>query len=75
MVTPSATRSSPKELARVSPYVEMEGNVEIGKFVRVFGFLVGDGKNFELKGNVLQNLSEVNRELYDSVKKLMSKNT
>jgi hypothetical protein len=55
--------------------VEIETDVSEGKFVRIFGFLVWDGKKVEVKGNVLQELSDADRKIYDAVKKLISKNT
>jgi len=55
--------------------VEIETDIEEGKFVRVFGFLVWDGSRVEMKGNIVQDISYVDRGIYDSVKKLMSKNT
>jgi len=53
--------------------VEIETDFEEGKFVRVFGFLVWDGKMVEIRGNIIQDLSGVDRGACDIVKKLMNK--
>lgn len=53
--------------------VEMEGEFKEGSFLRIFGYLVIAGDGFELKGNVVQDLSSVDREIYDKVKKLMNR--
>jgi hypothetical protein len=53
--------------------VEMENEASQGDFVRVFGFLMWNGERVEMKGNVMQDISGTNREIYDSVKKLMNK--
>lgn len=53
--------------------VEADTNIEDGKFVRVFGYLAFMNEGFELKGNVIQDLSSADRELYEKVKKLMTK--
>ncbi len=44
-----------------------------GKFVKVFGYLTFLNEGFELKGNLIQDLSSADRELYEKVKKLMTK--
>jgi len=53
---------------------EQMDDLEEGMRVRVFGRVLPTPDSFELQGEVLQDFSEVDPELYDRVKKVVNTN-
>ena len=51
--------------------VDIETNHVTNKFVRVFGYLINNG-DMKLKGEVIQDLSLANRQIYNKVKILLN---
>ena len=51
--------------------VEIETELEMNKFVRVFGVLIPYDDGFEVQGHIIQDLSELDIEKYMKVKALL----
>ena|SRR3989344_3547226 len=51
--------------------VDIETNLLINTFVRVFGYLINNG-DMKLKGEVIQDLSPANKQIYNKVKILLN---
>lgn len=52
--------------------VDLETYLPINSFVRVFGYLINNGEEIQIKGSIIQDLSQVNKRLYNKVKNLMN---
>ncbi|MBS3153351.1 hypothetical protein J4426_02195 [Candidatus Woesearchaeota archaeon] len=51
--------------------VEIKTELEMNKFVRIFGVLIPYDDGFEIQGHIIQDLSEVDPEKYMKVKSLL----
>jgi len=51
--------------------VEIETDLGVNKFVRIFGVLIPYEEGFEIQGHVIQDLSDVEIEKYVKVKTLL----
>ena len=51
--------------------VDIETNYIINTFARVFGYLINNG-DMKLKGELIQDLSQANRQIYNKVKILLN---
>lgn len=51
--------------------VDVENDLNINDYARVFGNLIKIENNLILKGDFIQNLNEINKELYQKVKNLL----
>jgi len=51
--------------------IEIENEFNIGDYVRVFGNLIEIENKFILKGDVIQDLNKINKELHKKVKGLL----
>ena len=52
--------------------VNIESQVPINSFVRVFGYLLHNNDEVQLQANIIQDLSNVNKEAYNKLKKLLN---
>jgi len=52
--------------------VSIQTDLPINTFVRVFGYLMTQDKEFQIQGHVIQNLNDVNKRLYNKVKVSMN---
>ena len=51
--------------------IEIETTLGINKFVRIFGVLIPYEEGFEIKGDIIQDLSEIDHEKYVKIKELL----
>ncbi len=51
--------------------VEIETELDVNKFVRVFGVLIPYEEGFEIQGHVIQDMSEADVDRYIKVKALL----
>ena len=51
--------------------IEIENEFNVGDYVRVFGNLIEIENKFILKGDVIQDLNKINKELHKKVKGLL----
>ena len=52
--------------------VNVQTDFPLNTFVRVFGFLVNNGEGTQLQGQIVQDLTQVNKQLYQRTKKLLN---
>jgi len=52
--------------------VNLETTLPINTFVRVFGYLINNGNEMQLQAQLIQDLSNVDKKLYNKVKTLMN---
>ena len=52
--------------------VNIESQIPINSFVRVFGYLLHNNDEVQLQANIIQDLSNVNKEAYNKLKKLLN---
>jgi len=50
----------------------IETNIPINTFVRVYGYLINNGEELMIQGQAIQDLSNVDKKLYAKVKALMN---
>ena len=48
--------------------VLIDTDLPVNTFVKVYGILIPSDQGFELQGNLIQDLSKINQELYKKVK-------
>jgi predicted membrane protein len=52
--------------------VNIETNLPINTFVRVYGYLIQNNEEMQLQGQIIQDLSNTNKKLYQKIKLLMN---
>ena len=52
--------------------VNIESQVPINSFVKVFGYLLHNNDEVQLQANIIQDLSNVNKGAYNKLKKLLN---
>ncbi len=52
--------------------VNIDTNLSINTFVRVFGYIVNNGNNLQIQGQLIQNLNDANKQLYNKIKILLN---
>lgn len=52
--------------------VNINTSLNVKTFVRVFGYLIRNNNDFQLQGQIIQDLGNVNRTLYNKVKSFLN---
>ena len=47
-------------------------DLSINTFVKVFGYVINNGNELQIQGQVIQDLSNANKQLYNKVKMLIN---
>ena len=50
----------------------IETSLPINSFVKVFGYLINNGEEMQIQGQLIQDLTQVNKKLYNKVKILIN---
>jgi len=52
--------------------INMVTDIPINSFVRVFGYLINNGEEMQIEGQIIQDLSKIDKKIYNKLKSLMN---